>query len=80
MAKKLSMVSVVLSLVVVLALVYFFRPQTFSFLKQGFADEDFADEDYADETEGFADEDYADEDFEEDFTQGAQVAAAKKNN
>ena len=41
MAKKLSMVSVLLSVAVVLALVYFFRPQTFSFLVEGFDDDMF---------------------------------------
>ena len=34
----MSMMSVVLAVVVVLALVYFFRPQTFNFLTQGFSD------------------------------------------
>jgi len=43
MAKKMSMMSVVLAMVVVLALVYFFRPQTFNFLKQGFTDEGFVE-------------------------------------
>ena len=58
MAKKLSMVSIVLSLVAVLVLVYFFRPQTFNFLIQGFYDEpenyDEGFEDDFNNTEGFA--------------------------
>ena len=41
MAKKLSKLSIFLSVVVVLALVYFFRPQTFSFLTEGFTDDMF---------------------------------------
>ena len=53
--------SIVLSVVVVLVLVYFFRPQTFSFLKQGFVDEDFAEDP---EAEGFVDEE---EDKKEGF-------------
>jgi hypothetical protein len=36
MAKKSNLVTIVLSVVLVLGLVYFFRPQTFSFLTQGF--------------------------------------------
>ena len=62
MAKKLSMVTCLLSVVVVLALVYFFRPQTFSFLTQGFED------DFDDEREGFEDdEEKKPEGFEDDF-------------
>ena len=61
MAKKLSMVTIVLSLVAVVALVYFFRPQTFNFLKQGFYDEP---ENY-DDGEGFEEGDF--EDKEEGF-------------
>jgi hypothetical protein len=41
MAKKLSKLSIFLSVVVVLTLVYFFRPQTFSFLTEGFTDDMF---------------------------------------
>jgi len=37
MAKKSNLVTIVLSVVLVLGLVYFFRPQTFNFLKQGFS-------------------------------------------
>jgi len=73
MAKKVSMVTLLLSLVVVAALVYFFRPQTFSFLKQGFADED-----YEDDKEGFVDEDYADEDFADEDFEVEHFTAAKK--
>jgi hypothetical protein len=63
MAKKLSMVTCLLSVVVVLALVYFFRPQTFTFLTQGFED------DFDDEIEGFEDDfdDEKVEGFEDDF-------------
>lgn len=78
MAKKLSMVSVVLSLVVVLALVYFFRPQTFSFLKQGFASgEDDFEDDF--EEEGFADDvDEFEDDVDEAFTSGSNATAGKR--
>jgi len=41
MARKMSMTNVCLIVVLALALVYFFRPQTFNFLKQGFMDEGF---------------------------------------
>jgi len=56
MAKRLNLVSIFLSAAVVLVLVYFLRPQTFNFLKQGFSDssvpEDFNDE-FEPEVEGF---------------------------
>ena len=51
----MSMVSVVLAVVVVLALVYFFRPQMFNFLKQGFSNsrDDLEGEGFDDDLEGF---------------------------
>jgi len=52
MAKKLSMMNCLLAVVVVLALVYFFRPQTFSFLKQGFSSSTDVD-DFEPDGEGF---------------------------
>jgi hypothetical protein len=55
MAKKLNLVTVALSVVLVLGLVYFFRPQSFNFLKQGFSNsgdpEDFNDDERL--SEGF---------------------------
>ena len=52
MAKKLNLVTIVLSVVLVLGLVYFFRPQTFNFLKQGFSNSGDP-EDFNDDPDGF---------------------------
>ena len=63
------MAAILLSVVVILALVYFFRPSTFNFLKmtQGFEDDDLDEdfEDYDDDVEEDF-EDY-DDDVDEDF-------------
>jgi len=55
MSKNLSMGSVILSLVVLAAVLYYFRPQTFSFLKQGFGSGDANEEEFdsSEEQEGF---------------------------
>ena len=45
MAKRLTNLSIFLSVAIVLVLVYFFRPKTFSFLMEGFADADEFDPD-----------------------------------
>ena len=52
MAKKSNLVTIVLSVFLVLGLVYFFRPQTFNFLKQGFSDSGVP-EDFNDDQDGF---------------------------
>jgi hypothetical protein len=56
MAKGLSLSTYVLSVVLLLVLIYFFRPQTFSFLTQGF-NPDMGDPDEEGyEEEGFCNE------------------------
>jgi hypothetical protein len=56
MAKKSSLLSMLLGVVLILALVYFLRPQTFDFLKQGFVNPDEEDfEDFEDDPEDFED-------------------------
>lgn len=59
MAKKSSLLSMLLGVVLIVALVYFLRPQTFDFLKQGFVnpddEEDFEDFEDVDDEEGFED-------------------------
>ena len=49
MAKKFNPISMLIGLAVLIAIVYFFRPQTFNFLKQGFTS---LEEEYTEE-EGF---------------------------
>ena len=77
MSKKMSPVSIVVGLVVLLALVYFFRPHTFNFLTQGFTNEGVCDDSEKDAdgncplNEGFCDDSEKDADgncppFEED--------------
>ena len=63
MVKKMNMMTVGLVVAVVLALVYFFRPQTFNFLKQGFEGDDFEGDDFEGD-EGF--DDFEGDDFEGD--------------
>ena len=61
------MAAILLSVVVILALVYFFRPSTFNFLKmtQGF--EDDLDENFENSEEDLEDFENLDKDKEEDF-------------
>jgi len=75
MAKKLSMMTIVVSLAFLLAVVYYLRPRTFDFLTQGFTgDEDFEDEEGFDgcpegqrsDSDGNCVEGFADEEFEEE--------------
>jgi hypothetical protein len=59
MAKKSNLLSMLLGVALILALVYFLRPQTFDFLKQGFVnpdeEEDFEDFEDLEDEEGFED-------------------------
>ena len=76
MAKKSSLLSMLLGVVLIVALVYFLRPQTFDFLKQGFVnpddEEDF--EDFEDIDEDF--EDFEDVEEEGFSTSGAAGSSA----
>jgi len=67
---KQSLMVYLLSALVVLALVYYFRPSTFNFLKfsQGFQSDDGGDDVSDFEDEGFQNEDGSDDvsDFEDD--------------
>lgn len=84
MAKKSSLLSMLLGVVLILALVYFLRPQTFDFLKQGFVNPD-EEEDFEDleDEEGFEDledeEAFEDIDDEEGFYVGVTGSGTPTN-
>jgi len=78
MAKKSNLLSMLLGVALILALVYFLRPQTFDFLKQGFVnpDEDFEDDPELEDFEDF--EDDPDPEPEGFYTEGGKGSAKAK--